>query len=87
MILREDCKKLLLRLELLRNFYRSSKAPRMVYCIVYFMNRENTEGGLFMRKIYRKLNFGGKKVFRIRRLGTRNSELDTVFVMIYSKEE
>lgn len=40
-----------------------------------------------MRKIYRKLNFGGKKVFRIRRLGTRNSELDTVFVMIYAKEE
>lgn len=40
-----------------------------------------------MRKIYRKLNFGGKKVFRIWRLGTRNSELDTVFVMIYSKEE
>lgn len=40
-----------------------------------------------MRKIYRKLNFGGKKVFRIWRLGTRNSELDIVFIMIYTKEE
>lgn len=51
MILREDCKKLLLRLELLRNFYWSSKTPRMVYCIVYFIEREYRRRSLYAENI------------------------------------
>lgn len=51
MILKEDCKKLLLRLELLRNFYRSSKTPRMVYCIVYFIEREYRRRSLYAENI------------------------------------
>lgn len=35
MILKEDCKKLLLRLELLRNFYWSSKEDGLLYRIFY----------------------------------------------------
>lgn len=58
----------------------------MVYYIVYFIELEYRRRlALFMREMCRKLNFEGKKVFRIwkkEKATRRISDLDEFFIMM-----